>query len=129
MDIFGTVAGKNLVHSILGNGQKFGIPGEDISNTRLLNKDLEASIQRLTGQAEQDWERISELLSEVDAFRIERDDAIRKAARAEYRALQLLVESPLPASRVMSPLAHDPSEGSSFGEKALVIREPVGDLN
>ncbi|KAL6001356.1 hypothetical protein ACLOJK_007090 [Asimina triloba] len=54
---------------------------------------------------------------------------IRKVADAEDRALQLLVELLILAFGAMSPLAHDLSEGSSFGENALVIREPVGDLN
>ncbi|KAL6003788.1 hypothetical protein ACLOJK_004334 [Asimina triloba] len=57
------------------------------------------------------------------------DEAIRKAAGAGDKALQSLAESPTIASRARSPLTHDPGEGLSFGEKALIVQEPMTDLN
>ncbi|KAL5975386.1 hypothetical protein ACLOJK_019708, partial [Asimina triloba] len=76
-----------------------------------------------------DRERISALLFKIDALRAERDEAIWKVAGAEDRALQSLTGSPTLASRAMPPLAHDLGEGLSFGEKALIVREPMADLN
>ncbi|KAL6009567.1 hypothetical protein ACLOJK_022797 [Asimina triloba] len=102
---------------------------EEAGDLRSLNRDLEASVQHLRDQAEQDREGISGLLSKLDTLRAEQDEAIRKAAGAEARALQSLAEPPTLASGARSPLTHDPSEGSSFGEKALIVWEPMTDLD
>ncbi|KAL6005484.1 hypothetical protein ACLOJK_006051 [Asimina triloba] len=99
-----------------------------LSKIDILRAERDEAIRKAAA-AEQDQEKISRLLSEIDILQAKWDEAIKKAVVAEDRALRSLAEPPTLASGVMSPLAHDPGEGSSLGEKALVVREPMTDLN
>ncbi|KAL6000172.1 hypothetical protein ACLOJK_034850 [Asimina triloba] len=94
---------------------------------------IEASLQRLSSQAEKAREDVSRLLSEVDALRADRDEAIRKATAAEERVLQLSVELTAPSPGVMSLCARNPSldtsEGLPLGGEALVLQEQVASLS